>query len=458
MSLGTGSSLEIGNLCALVLEPGCYVKSANAVIRVKRGGTLIIRSGVHVDKGVRFVFENGSYVCMQEPTINPSSCLDGGAILGVNPAVQSIKNLYCGSQTKTMSAPPQQQTTYQSFFEGNPVYYQTWNMYDYKWEGGATIKGHGLEGDTTVNGLVYHKMNVGGTGTYHDMPEFWVRENERHDKVWVRLPWDAEGRDILVVDMNLKEGDLFPVITSPDTVYYEVDSVYYQEHDGGQLKHIRLKPTTDNAWTRALETVYDYASDYSYGYRGACDWHSRHLEFIEGVGSNLGFVYSRLGLAEQGDALWMPLKGRYESGVSDMLYLYDYIVCMERGDTSFYTHPNLDCVTCTDKYIWIEEVIFDEPPIQPANESIRSLSRYLRLSPNPAHDRVVLQWAAESPVEGACRIELYTLQGLQLRAFTTDSWPYALTVSDLPHGTYMLRVSPKDASAAWQATVRLVVL
>lgn len=352
---------------------------------------------------------------------------------------------------------------YQSFFEGNPVYYQTWDAYVDKWESGATIKGHGLEGDTMINGLIYHKMNVGGTGTYHDMPEFWVRENERHDKVWVRLPWDAEGRDILVVDMNLKEGDLFPIVTCPDTVYYEVDSVYYQEHDGGRLKHVRLKPTTDNAWTSVLETIYDYASDYRYGYRGECDWRSRHLEFIEGVGSNLGFVYPRLGLTEQGDALWMPLKGWYKSGVSDMLYLYDYIVCMERGDTSFYTHPNLDCVTCKDKYIWIEEVIFDEghtnPDLpRPANESVRSMSRYLRLSPNPGHDRVLLQWTADAPVDGACRIELYTLQGLQLCAFTTDSWPYTLTVSDLPHGTYMLRVSPKDASAAWQATVRLVVL
>ena len=357
---------------------------------------------------------------------------------------------------------------YQSFFDGNPVYYQTWEQYEYKWDGGVTIKEHGLEGDTLVDGVLYHKIQVGGAGTRQAMPEFWVRESECHDKVWVRLPWDAAGRDILVVDMALKEGDLFPISTEPDTVYYKVDSVYYQEHEGGRLKHIRLKPTTDNAWTSALETI----DNKSEGSRIDSNWKSRHLEFIEGVGSNLGFAYPRLGLLKQtdslfellerNDSLWMPLKGLYRGMCHQLLYLYDYIVCMDRNDELFYTHPNSEMVKCSDAYMVIEELIYDEGPTDPfnpyANESVRSLSRYLRVSPNPAQARVTLQWVSEAPVAGVCRIELYTLQGVRLRSFTTDSWPYTLHVSDMPHGTYMLRVSPEDASAAWQATARVVVL
>lgn len=346
---------------------------------------------------------------------------------------------------------------YQSFFEGNPVYYQTWDKYYYDGYDGVTIHAHGLEGDTAVNDVVYHRLKVGGTRTYREMPEFWVRESGRHDKVWVRLPWDGEGRDILVVDMELEAGDLFPVSTYPDTVYYEVDSVYWMNHAGGSLKHIRLKPTGDNAWTEALETVFDDRSQL-----WECEWSSRHLEFIEGVGSNLGFAYHRLGLREDNaDSLWEPLRGEYyreRQADGELLFVYDYIVCMEKHDSLFYVHPDDEWVTCTDEYFWIIEETWDLDPGRPANESLRSMSRYLRLSPNPAREEVSLRWTAESPVDGACRITLYDMQGVRLRSYTADRWPYTLRVSGLPSGTYVLRVEPEDASATWQATVRLMRL
>ncbi|MDE6112806.1 MAG: hypothetical protein K2G46_05295, partial [Bacteroidales bacterium] len=58
---------------------------------------------------------------------------------------------------------------YQSFFDGNPVYYQTWSPYWYKWDGGVTIKSHGLEGDTMIEGMQYHKMSVGGPSKWNNM-------------------------------------------------------------------------------------------------------------------------------------------------------------------------------------------------------------------------------------------------------------------------------------------------
>ncbi len=474
LSLGTNSRIIIDSLCALVLKRGSILEKTGsggiAVIQVKRGGTLVMEPGVTLKgSGIRLEYEEGAYSCIDLDMAKILPNQGKSAKYGIHPYLQQNKEMYCpplvlptkSSKSGGGDAPP----VYQSFFDGNPVYYQTWEQYEYKWDGGVTIKEHGLEGDTLVDGVLYHKLKVGSAGwRYHqERSDFWVRESECHDKVWVRLPWDAAGRDILVVDMALKEGDLFPVSTEPDTVYYEVDSVYYQEHEGGRLKHIRLKPTTDNAWTRALETI----NKDNYPIDG--DWQSRHLEFIEGVGSNLGFAYPRLGLFkrvdslfrpfERNDSLWLPLKGWYKG--DNILYLYDYIVCMERGGTSFYTHPDLEMVKCTDAYMLMEYVCYDEWPIDPiipANESVRSLSRYLRVSPNPAQARVALQWASEAPVAGVCRIELYTLQGVRLRSFTTDSWPYTLHVSDMPHGTYMLRVSPEDASAAWQATARVVVL
>ncbi|MDE7091728.1 MAG: hypothetical protein K2O53_08425, partial [Bacteroidales bacterium] len=134
--------------------------------------------------------------------------------------------LLLGFMTQGMA----QSEDYQSFFDGNPSYTQLWDMYDYKWEAGMAIKKHSLEGDTTVDGILYHILSVVGAGG--EMAngynvQFWVRESEAHDKVWVRLPWDSDGREFLAVDMNLKQGDLFPIGKPSDMVYYEVDTVYY---------------------------------------------------------------------------------------------------------------------------------------------------------------------------------------------------------------------------------------
>ena len=55
------------------------------------------------------------------------------------------------AQTENMGVGEQEDNStpiYQSFFEGNPVYYQTWeNCYGADAAGGR-IKRHGLEGDT----------------------------------------------------------------------------------------------------------------------------------------------------------------------------------------------------------------------------------------------------------------------------------------------------------------------
>ena len=359
------------------------------------------------------------------------------------------------AQTENMGVGEQEDNSdpvYQSFFEGNPVYYQTWSPYFYKWDGGVTIKSHGLEGDTMIDGMQYHKMSVGGPSTWNNVATvwFWVRENETHDKVWVCIPGDSKER--LVVDMNLSQGDLFPIRMEQDTVYYKVDSVYYAEHAGGDLKHIRLKPTVDSSWTKALTDADILLSEQG------CDWYSHHLEFIEGVGSNLGFMYYRLG---QSDIDWRIINSWRKEWA-----LYDYIVCLEKDGKAYYEHPNPECVACTDKFIVLDDdLVYDEfPPLPPtiANERELSMSRHLSVSPNPAAETATLQWdaMADSRVSTvACRILLYDMQGVRLRSFAVDRWPYTLSVSDLASGVYLLRVVPEEAPAegAWQATVRLMV-
>ena len=386
------------------------------------------------------------------------------------------------AQTENMGVGEQEDNTtpiYQSFFDGNPVY----NQVGRNLAGGGyliPIYRQGLEGDTVVDGLLYHKLSVrGGDGwTQGESGQCWVRESETHDKVWVRLPWDASGQEFLAVDMTLEKGDVFAMdresemITLCDTTWdtvgnammvrykdmaigketcYVVDSVYYLEHPGGVLKHIRLSPQGYNGYTRELESAVLRGRE--------CNLTSRHLEFIEGVGSNLGFVYHRFGVSYQ-DSLWGCLAFlNPEAPV-------DYVICMERDGVVYYEHPNVECIDC-------DATFFDEAveyvggpggiaPSRPANERIQSMSRYLSVSPNPAAETATLQWnaATDSRVStAACRILLYDMQCVRLRSFTTDRWPYTLSVSDLASGAYLLRVVPEEAPAegAWQATVRLMV-
>ncbi len=102
------------------------------------------------------------------------------------------------------------------------------------------------------------------------------------------------------------------------------------------------------------------------------------------------------------------------------------------------------------------------PTTPPANERFLSMNRYLSVSPNPAAETATLQWdaATDSRVSMAsCNVQLYDIQGVRLRAYTVDSWPYTLSVSDLTPGAYLLRVVPVEtpADGVWQATVRLMV-
>ncbi|MDE6307810.1 MAG: T9SS type A sorting domain-containing protein [Bacteroidales bacterium] len=326
--------------------------------------------------------------------------------------------------------------------------------------------------------MLYHKLSVRDGGwPSGERRSFWVRESETHDKVWVRLPWDAGGQEFLVVDMSLSEGDVFvmdrecEMITLCDTTWdtvgnamivrYKdtvickenggiVDSVYYLEHPGGELKHIRLKPQGNVGYTQALGNVLIHGSN--------CNWRSHQLEFIEGVGSNLGFVYRRWGAAYN-DSVWEPLSLFYHPEAPT-----DFIICMERDGNVYYEHPNVECKDCDDKIFdeWYYEPDDPREPQRPANERVQSMSRYLSVSPNPAAETAMLQWDASTDSRvsmAACNVMLYDMQGVRLRSFTTDRWPYTLSVSDLASGAYLLRVVPVEAPAegAWQATVRLMV-
>ncbi|MDE5606875.1 MAG: T9SS type A sorting domain-containing protein [Bacteroidales bacterium] len=480
------SKIEIDNLCALVLKKGCMVwkksTSSIATIHVKAGGTLIVESDVAFKNGkIILQVDAGAYACVDGTVVGNFNIDNYGILNDVHPYLQQVKGFSCRSDKGAKSGyaddePVSEPTPiYQSFFEGNPVYNQvgvnqTLCGYD------IPIYRHGLEGDTVVDGLLYHKLSViEGRHSYERCVQFWVRESEAHDKVWVRLPWDATGQEFLVVDMNLEKGDIFVMdrrnetVTLSDTIWdtveeaiiirykdtvitkeicYVVDSVYHLEHPGGMLKHIRLNPQGYDGYTNALEDTWVYGTD--------CNWRSRHLEFIEGVGSNLGFVYQRLGASYQ-DSLWGCLSWRSLEAPTD------FIVCVERDNIVYYVHPNAECVDCDDNVFaeWNGPDVPDYPP-HPANERVASMSRYLSVSPNPAAATATLQWdaATDSRVSmAACNVMLYDMRGVRLRSFAVDRWPYTLSVSDLAPGAYLLRVTPSEAPAdgAWQATVRLMV-
>ncbi|MDE6112353.1 MAG: T9SS type A sorting domain-containing protein [Bacteroidales bacterium] len=479
LSLDGNSAIEVDSLCALVLKNGSILEngpsSGITQIRIKRGGTLIVESGVSIGKGILFILDGGAYACVNSTVKSGMNLRDGGSVEGVHPYLQQTKKLRCSSfyslKAKFGSTREEQNGIYQSFFEGNPVYNQV-GKNQTACGYSIPIYQQGLEGDTVVDGLLYHKMSVRDR---LKSVQFWVRESEAHDKVWVRLPWDTSGQDILVVDMTLDKGDNFVMdrkcemttlcdtvrdtvgntvivrYTYTDTVIcketcYVVDSVYYLEHPGGMLKHIRLSPQGYNGYTAALEYAWVYVTD--------CNWRSRHLEFIEGVGSNLGFVYHRLGASYQ-DSLWGCLSCESLEAPTD------YIVCMERNNAVYYEHPNAECVDCDDN-VFAEWNGPGDYPTTIANERVQSMSRNLLVSPNPAAETATLQWdaATDSRVSmAACNILLYDMQGVRLRSYTTGSWPYTLSVSDLAPGAYLLRVTPAEAPAegAWQATVRLMV-
>lgn len=130
----------------------------------------------------------------------------------------------------------------------------------------------------------------------------------------------------------------------------------------------------------------------------------------------------------------------------------DFIICMERDGNVYYEHPNVECIDCDDK-VFVYQI---------ANERVLSMSRHLSVSPNPTAETATLQWDASTDSRVsmvACNVTLYDIQGVRLRSYRVDSWPYTLSVSDLASGAYLLRVVPVEAPAegAWQATVRLMV-
>ncbi|MDE7091556.1 MAG: T9SS type A sorting domain-containing protein [Bacteroidales bacterium] len=159
--------------------------------------------------------------------------------------------------------------------------------------------------------------------------------------------------------------------------------------------------------------------------------------------------------------MWEPLYPR-----NDGLAPTDYVVCVERDGGVYYVHPNAECMDCDSELFdkWMDGAGDPRDPSRPrpANERVQSMSRYLSVSPNPAAATATLQWdaATDSRVSmAACNILLYDMQGVRLRSFAADRWPYTLSVSDLAPGAYLLRVTPSEppADGTWQATVRLMV-
>ena len=487
LSLDKDSKIEIDDYCALVLEQGSIVEkkatSGVATIHVKSGGTLIVESGVTFKNGkIILKIDAGGYACVDGSVASNFIIDNSGTLNAIQSYLQRVKDFNCrsdrGAKSGRTADEPEEAPTpvYQSFFEGNPVYKQVGqNQTSCGYR--TPINRQGLEGDTVMDGLLYHKLSVrDGAWSYGERRSFWVRESEMHDKVWVRLPWDASGQEFLAVDMTLEKGDVFVmdrecemitlcdttwdtvgnamIIRYKDTVICKenggvVDSVYYLEHPGGVLKHIRLSPKGNGGYPQALEDVHIHGNH--------CNWRSHHLEFIEGVGSNLGFVYHRW-RAAYNDSVWGCLS------LSNPDAPTDFIICMERDGNVYYEHPNVECMDCDDKIFdeWYYEPDDPRGPQRPANERVQSMSRHLLVSPNPAAETATLQWdaMADSRVSTvACRILLYDMQGVRLRSFAVDRWPYTLSVSDLASGAYLLRVVPVEvpADGAWQATVRLMV-
>ncbi len=126
-----------------------------------------------------------------------------------------------------------------------------------------------VEKDTTYNGLEYKKVRAGS----HEYSGALMREDTLTGKVWYK-PIPIAGHsynsrdtsEMLIIDLNINVGDTFDLgywsfgFTGKDTNTNIVDSVYYI----GPIKHIRFK----------TPIIYN-----------------EKLEFIEGVGLNIGINY-----------------------------------------------------------------------------------------------------------------------------------------------------------------------
>lgn len=161
-----------------------------------------------------------------------------------------------------------------------------------------------LPADTaTFDGLIY-KEAAYATG------QAYLRESEDHSTLWVCIgPCDEDKPEIKIMDLNLAEGDSFPLIQferSPalrfrDTVLAEVISVQEQ----GRRKVIEL--------------------DYDFFFDGR----SYKLTFIEGVGPNANFLYPN------------------SSDIGALL-------CFQKDGDSLFVHPASDS-SCTYEVVSIRE-------------------------------------------------------------------------------------------------------
>ena len=245
-----------------------------------------------------------------------------------------------------------------------------------------------IQKDTIVDGQVYKILPFGNM----------VRITSDNSKAYLRPKTDPYNlnnqREYLVMDLNMKLGDYFILNDTISSTQYNyqsksndtlvVDSVYLK--DG--LKHIRFNRTMDYAFNWI--TV---------GYP---------FEFIEGVGTIIGFEYR-------------PLIGQ--------LYRNDSpIVCYFKDGTKFYTSEVFNRFLSKDGCFSNELMGINEKRTE--NSIILAVDK-------PTNQLII---KSTNGAEQDYAIALYSANGTLLKRIDEVTLPAAVSLSNLTNGVYIVSI------------------
>ncbi|MFN8205820.1 MAG: T9SS type A sorting domain-containing protein [Bacteroidales bacterium] len=194
---------------------------------------------------------------------------ENGEVVYLNPEFED-----CYSYEKITPPVP-----YQSMF---PTDTTRWNVYECVADAGGTIAYYSLS-DTIMNDLLYHKIFRSPLYSSEQNPFTsksilgYIREEPLTGKTWFSADGKGDQDEILIMDLNLKQGESFVQVWpydghEPDSLV--VDSIYYSD----VRKVIRFR-----------------------NFRGMC-LHGALVFFVEGVGPTYGFPdiylpYSNYGIS-----------------------------------------------------------------------------------------------------------------------------------------------------------------
>ncbi|MEG2178744.1 MAG: T9SS type A sorting domain-containing protein, partial [Bacteroidales bacterium] len=396
--LNTNSKMLIADNSALVIDSAAiFQMEAGSMLIVESGSTLKIQKGAIFPKEFNISVQQGAYLCIEagfnQPALN-HIFLSPNFIVGCNPiTLSSLGN--CG--TISYSAP--QYANAPKNAEDTTIYESVFGKFSTKYSlvGGSSSamappQEWEYSKDSTIDSLVYKQFSRGGYPGY----DYYVRESQDHSKVYCRGSYSSIiDEEKLVMDLNMKIGDIFSYVKYDgfkDTSFFMVDSIFLKN----EKKHILLNPIKN---TRLInrDEIWDTIVD-------------THLEFIEGIGSNMIGVF-------------LPAT-RFTN--------YPYLLCVYKDSVlSFQNKSNFDC----DHFLEIK------------GGSIESSSApqfHFTLIPNPAHTQVTLKIETPIPSYQNVSIDILDIQGRPLHRQSLYTNSTILDLSKFKAGMYIFKLNVRN--------------